>query len=263
MDPADADAMAAATAAQMEELKAQASALEKFAPEILKSFLEGASWGVAFDEFFRANCAQFSSFAVGEEYSLLQTDVHLTFVKTAESLLDKQLGQMAITADRFLEQTLADLKNAPPDSPAAQAAAAVMERLEECADFERFGVMMRRRHEALQSGEGDEATDEEEDEDEDAEFAREQAAIKEAAERRRQAREATAEAMRRELDAEDSAAAVSPEAAAEAARQERVAMIETSKAAARPEPEPEPEPQQWTASDQAATIQNLVQDDAE
>lgn len=42
MNPADADAMAAATAETMEELKAQAQALSKFAPGILKSFLEGA-----------------------------------------------------------------------------------------------------------------------------------------------------------------------------------------------------------------------------
>ena len=42
MDPADADAMAAATAETMEELKVQAKALSKFAPEILKSFLDGA-----------------------------------------------------------------------------------------------------------------------------------------------------------------------------------------------------------------------------
>ena len=207
------------------------------------NFSDVASWGEAFDEFFRANCAQFAGFVVGEEYSLLQTDVHITFVKTAESLLDKQLGEMAISADRFLEQTLSDLKNAPAGSPAAQAAAAVMERLEQCANFERFGVMMRRRHEALQSGQGDEATDDDEDEDEDTEFAREQVAIKEASERRRQAREAAAEAMRRELDAEETAVAASAEADAATARQERVYAME----AASPEPEPEPE-QKWSPS---------------
>ena len=42
MDPADADAMAVATADAMKELQAQAQALSKFAPQILKSFLEGA-----------------------------------------------------------------------------------------------------------------------------------------------------------------------------------------------------------------------------
>ena len=213
------------------------------------------SWGEAFDEFFRSNCAQFAGFVVGEEYSLLQTDVHMTFVKTAESLLDAQLGEMAITADRFLEQTLSDLKNAPTGSPAAQAAAAVMERLEECADFERFGVMMRRRHEALQSGQGDEATDE--DEDEDAEFAREQAAIKEATERRRQAREAAAEAMRRELDAEETATMASAEAGAEAARRARVSVMEASSV---PEPELEPK-QNESVTQQAASVQGLEQGD--
>lgn len=215
------------------------------------------SWGEAFDEFFRSNCAQFAGFVVGEEYSLLQTDVHMTFVKTAESLLDQQLGEMAITADRFLEQTLSDLKTAPAGSPAAQAAAAVMERLEECADFERFGVMMRRRHEALQSGQGDEATDEDEAEDGDAEFAREQAAIKEAAERRRQAREAAAEAMRRELDAEETASMASAEAGAEAARRARVSEMEASSV-----PEPEPEPKQYEpATQHAASVQELEQGD--
>ena len=257
MDPADADAMAEATAKQMEELKAQTSAGQRnFAPEILKSFLEGASWGVAFDDFFRANCGQFSTFAVGEEYSLVQTDVHLKFVATAESLLDQQLSQMAVSADHFLEQTMSDLKNAAPGSPAAQSAAAVMERLEECADFERFGVMMRRRHESLQAGEGDEARDEDEDTDADAEFAREQAAIREASERRRQAREVAAEAMRRELDAEDSERQSDAEAAAEAARQERLSALE-------PEPEPAARkpPVDWTPTQQASTIQSLVAPD--
>ena len=40
----DADAVAAATEENMQQIQAQSAALDKFAPEILKSFLEGASW---------------------------------------------------------------------------------------------------------------------------------------------------------------------------------------------------------------------------
>ena len=90
------------------------------------------------------------------------------------------------------------------------------------------------------------------------EFAREQAAIKEASERRRQAREAAAEAMRRELDAEDSERQTGAEVAAEAARQERLSALD-------PEPEPEPAerkpPVDWAPSRQASTIQSLVAPD--
>ena len=208
----DADAVAAATEENMQQIQAQSAALDKFAPEILKSFLEGASWADAFDEFFAANCPLFAEFVVGEEYSLVQSDVHLRFVATAESLLDQQLGQMAMSADAFLAQTMSDLKTAPPDSPAGMAAAAVMERLEECADFERFGAMMRARHDLLQAGDDEE--EEEDEEDEDAEFAREQREIREASERRRRAREEAvrrADEAARELDAPESEPEPEPE----------------------------------------------------
>jgi hypothetical protein len=50
----------------------------------------------------------------GEEYTLEQTAVHVNFVATAESLLDKQLVEMAVSADAFLAAIMADLKEALP-----------------------------------------------------------------------------------------------------------------------------------------------------
>jgi hypothetical protein len=145
----DADAVAAATEAQLARMAAQSQALERFAPEILRSFLQGASWTEAMDGFFSQHCGTFAAFELGSEYSMAMSDIHRQFVATAEGLLDRQLAQMSITADRFLELTLADLASSTPDSPSGQAAQAVMELLDECADFERFGEMMRRRHDEL------------------------------------------------------------------------------------------------------------------
>ena len=120
---------------------------------ILRAFLEGASWADSFDQFLIAHCPQFATFVVGQEYGLNQSDIHLTFVATAEGLLDQQLGQIGASAENFLEQVMSDMKTAPPGSPAAIAAGAVLQRLEECADFERFGLMMRQRFESIQAAE--------------------------------------------------------------------------------------------------------------
>ena len=199
---------------------------------ILHAFLEGASWADAFDSYFIGFCPEFAGFVVGQEYTLQQTDIHINFVKTAERLLDKQLGAMSIAPDQFLQQCLADIKTAPPGSAAARAAQAVMERLEECADFERFGTMMRRRYERIQAAGGSVEDDDDlpsqpepqtethaELSSEEAELMREQEHIRAARERRKRAREeavARAAAAAEEIDVFD----------------------------AQPEPEPEPEPEQ-------------------
>ena len=218
-----ADEMAAEAMAELTEAVAgKAGALERFAPEILRTFLEGASWAEAMEEFFVTNCPQFDEFEAGGEYGLHQWELHQQFVATAEALLDRQLDQMHLSADRFLELTLADL-HADPGSPATVAAQAVMDRLEECRDFERFGVMMRKRHDFLYDvsstgfdngdqhddgsryqhdgaagvGEAEEGEEEEEGEGEDEEgmidHAAQMAKIREDSLRRRQQRE---EAMR-------------------------------------------------------------------
>ena len=198
---------------------------------ILHAFLEGASWADAFDSYFIGFCPEFAGFMVGQEYTLQQTDIHINFVKTAERLLDKQLGAMSIAPDQFLQQCLADIKTAPAGSAAARAAQAVMDRLEECADFERFGTMMRRRYESIQAAGGSVEEDNDlpsqlepqtephaELSSEEAAFMREQEQIRAARERRKRAREeavARAAAAAEEIDVFD----------------------------AQPEPEPEPEPQ--------------------
>ena len=210
---------AAEQAAQLMALLERPLAVD---PGILRSFLDGASWTSAFDEFFVAHCPLFAGFGDGGEYSLELTAVHRQFGQAAEALLDEQLGEMAVTADTLLSQLMSDLSDAPPESARATVAAGVMERLEECADFERFGAMMRGRYEALQREQqqqppaaaagggggnalGEGGTQLPERCSEDDEFAREQQQIREASERRRRAR---MEAMRRaegaadELDAE-------------------------------------------------------------
>jgi hypothetical protein len=229
--------LAAATAEQVGKVSEQAVA-EQMDVGILHAFLEGASWADAFDSYFIGFCPEFAAFVVGQEYTLQQTDIHINFITSAENLLDKQLGAMAITADKFLQQCLSDVKAAPPGSAAGRAAQAVMDRLEECADFERFGTMMRRRYESIQAAGGSVDEDDEDDDDlpsqpeqepepesephaefsaEEAAFMREQEQIRVARERRKQAREeavARAAAAAEEIDVFD----------------------------AQPEPEPEPEP---------------------
>ena len=97
-----------------------------------------------------------------------------------------------------MELTLSDL-NSEAGSPAALAAAAVMERLDECRDFERFGTMMRRRYDEIY-GDDDDTSDVVEPEPQQVatagldDFQREQQQIQQDALRRRQRRE---EAMRR------------------------------------------------------------------
>eukprot|EP01043_Picozoa_sp_COSAG02_P094962 COSAG02_NODE_31361_length_535_cov_0.649083_1_plen_141_part_10 len=119
--------LAAATAEQVGKVSKHAAA-EQMDVGILHAFLEGASWADAFDSYFIGFCPEFATFAVGQEYTLQQTDIHINFVQTAESLLDKQLGTMAISADKFLQQCLSDVKSAPPGSAAGRAAQAVMDR---------------------------------------------------------------------------------------------------------------------------------------
>ena len=122
--------------------------------DILHAFMEGASWAEAFDSYFIGFCPEFATFEVGGEYMLQQTDIHLNFVRTAESLLDQQLAAQSISADTFLKQVMGDIKTTPPDSAAARAAQAVMQRLEECANFERFGAMMRHRYDVINGSAG-------------------------------------------------------------------------------------------------------------
>ncbi len=229
--------LAAATAEQVGKVSEQAAA-EQMDVGILHAFLEGASWADAFDSYFIGFCPEFATFAVGQEYTLQQTDIHINFVQTAESLLDKQLGTMAISADKFLQQCLSDVKTAPPGSAAGRAAQAVMDRLEECADFERFGTMMRRRYESIQVAGGSEVEDDEElhcsqsepepepepepelDSEpaersaEETAFMREQEQIRVARERRKRAREeavARAAAAAEEIDAFDAQPEPEPE----------------------------------------------------
>ena len=167
--------------------------------DILGAFFDGASWVEAFDQFFATHCALFAHFGDGAEYSLELTAIHRQFTTTAEALLDRQLGEMAVSADTFMSTLMSTLNDAPLQSTRVANAAAVLERLEECADFEKFGLMMRTRHQAAQHEPNEVGSAEEE------QFAREQQQIREASERRRRAR---IEAMRRaeegvdELDAE-------------------------------------------------------------
>ena len=231
-----AQAQAAATeASQAEQMMELLERPREMDATILQSFLDGASWSTSFEEYFIQHCPLFASFEVGSEHTLQQSDIHRKFTATAEQLLDKQLTTMAVTPDQFLQRVMDDMKYAPPDSPAAKAATKVVARLDECADFEQFGTMMRAKFESLQAGAdptpeddgivfgdhaqagGEPAAAGGEGGGEDAEFAREQQRINEARERRKRAREA---AIRR----------------AEEAAQELDDAPE-------PEPEPEPEPQ--------------------
>lgn len=223
--------LAAATAQQV-GAAAQSAAHSEIDVGILHAFLEGASWADAFDSYFIGFCPEFAGFAVGEEYTHQQTDIHSNFVKTAESLLDKQLGAMDITADTFLQQCMSDIQTAAPESAAARAAQAVMDRLNECADFELFGAMMRRRYESIQAAGGSLEDDEEpspepEPEPElsadDMAFAREQEQIRAARERRKRARE---EAIARA-----------------AAAAEEIDDLDAQGCGSEPQPEPEQEPQ--------------------
>ena len=56
--------------------------------QILTSFLEGSSWEGAFETFFLRHAEVFAGFSVGSEYSLQQTEIHMTFLSSAEALLD-------------------------------------------------------------------------------------------------------------------------------------------------------------------------------
>jgi hypothetical protein len=233
----EAAAAAEATAQQLSS-SLQQQQQEGIDVEILQAFLDGASWADSLDQFFTGNCPAFSSFVVGGEYALQQTELHMKFVSTAEALLDSKLKQMAVSADDFLARVLRDIAEAGPGSASAAASTAVMQRLEECADFERFGEMMRQRYEDTMQdsgggkGSGEEADGDAAEEQEDAaaavaavgaagggaeeDFAREQREIREAMARRKSAREQAtqrAAAAAAELDAADAAADHADEAA--------------------------------------------------
>eukprot|EP01043_Picozoa_sp_COSAG02_P014027 COSAG02_NODE_571_length_20173_cov_14.694032_6_plen_391_part_00 len=201
-DPQRAAAVATAERVAAEQAAGRMALLERplgVDVDILSAFFDGASWVEAFDQFFATHCARFAHFGDGAEYSLELTAIHRQFTTTAEALLDRQLGEMAVSADTFMSTLMSTLNDAPPQSTRVTNAATVLERLEECTDFEKFGLMMRTRHQAAQHKPGEVRSAEEE------EFAREQQQIREASERRRHAR---MEAMRRaeevvdELDAE-------------------------------------------------------------
>lgn len=177
--------------------------------DILHAFFDGASWAEAFDQFFATHCPRFAKFGDGSECSLELTAIHRQFINTAEALLDKQLGEMAVSADTFMSTLMSTVNDAPPHSTRLAVATNVLERLDECADFEKFGAMMRARHQATVSkpvmSDAAIETWPQQRSSEDEEFAREQQRIREASERRRRAR---IEAMQRaeetadELDAE-------------------------------------------------------------
>ena len=162
--------------------------------EILNAFFDGASWLEAFDQFFATHCPSFADFGDGTECSLELTAIHRQFTTTADALLDKQLGEMAVSADTFMSTLMSTLNDASPQSTRMTMATNVLEHLDECADFEKFGAMMRARHKALHH------TPREVNVSEEEEIAREQQQIRDASERRRRAR---VEAMRRAEEAAD------------------------------------------------------------
>ncbi len=141
-----------AQAKQMLELLARpaahmgSDALGRLEPQILKAFLEGSSWAESFDAFFLEHSELFADFAIGAEYTLQQTAVHMKFVSTAESLLEAELAEKSVPADSFLAQLTMDACGSS-GLDAVKPAAAIMRRLEECIDFQQFGLMMRQRHE--------------------------------------------------------------------------------------------------------------------
>ena len=157
----DAEAVAAATMQKLQQVQSsRARPLDKFAPEILQTFLDGASWTHAMEVFCTTNSPRFREFTVGVEYSLIMARVHNQFVSSAEALLDGQLARMALPAERFMELLLADAGAAGtgggiPDATAVEVAQRVLETLEEYRDFERFGVMMRQRYEEIYGDEGE------------------------------------------------------------------------------------------------------------
>ena len=85
----EAAAAAEATAQQLSS-SLQQRQQEGIDVEILQAFLDGASWADSLDQFFTANCPAFSSFFVGGEYALQQTELHMKFVSTAEALLEME-----------------------------------------------------------------------------------------------------------------------------------------------------------------------------
>ncbi len=110
--------------------------------------LAGSSWAESFDAFFLEHCGVFAEFTIGAEHSFQQTDVHRKFVSTAEGLLEAQLAEKAVSPDDFLAQLMVDASGRS-GLGAVNPAAAILRRLEECIDFQQFGLMMRQRHERL------------------------------------------------------------------------------------------------------------------
>ena len=92
--------------------------------------------------------AIFADFTIGAEHTFRQTDVHRKFVSAAEGLLEAQLAEKAVSAGSFLSQLMTDASGGS-GLGAAKPAAAIMRRLEECIDFQKFGLMMRQRHERV------------------------------------------------------------------------------------------------------------------
>lgn len=206
-DPQREAAVATAERVAMEQAAQRMALLEKplgADVEILNAFFDGASWIQAFDHFFLAHCPLFATFGDGGEYSLELTAVHKQFTATAELLLDKQLDEMAVSAPTFMSSLMSSLTGAPPQSACTAVAASVLQRLEECADFEKFGAMMRARYEAAQHKPENDCDAEGGSPQllgtEDETFAHEQQQIREASERRRRAR---MEAVRRAEEAAD------------------------------------------------------------
>ena len=163
--------------------------------EILDAFFDGASWVEAFDQFFATHCPAFADFGDGTECSLELTAIHRQFITIAEALLDKQLGEMAVSADTFMSTLMSTLNDASPQSTHLTTATSVLDSLEECLNFEKFGAMMRSRmHTGLHH------TPHEVNISQEEEIAREQQQIRDASERRRLAR---MEAMCRAEEAAD------------------------------------------------------------
>lgn len=148
----DVDDVAAATIEKLNEVQFQARPLDKFAPEVLQTFLDGASWTRAMDVFCTTNSPRFREFEVGMEYSIIMARIHNQFVSSAEALLDEQLTRMALSPERFIELLLADATGdmtERADTVASAVAQSVLATLEEFRDFQRFGAMMRARYEEI------------------------------------------------------------------------------------------------------------------
>ena len=161
---AEAEAEAAAEAAEevlLEKLQQPLPlrTLTKFAPEVIQTFLDGASWQHAMEIFYTTNAPRFREFVLGMEYSIIMVWAHNEFVATCEHLLEWQLDRMNLPAERALELIMADARGDAPDAIAAAVAGAVLATLDDARDFEAFGVMMRRRFDEIYAGEDEWQTD--------------------------------------------------------------------------------------------------------